>query len=73
MEDIIAGMLYQCCGKMILDVHLGSGFFFIPDTGNKKALDPGSGSATLWDTVGGTLEIVYRTEITFWKEQWVDV
>ncbi len=38
-------------------------FFFIPDTGNKKALDPGSGSATtLWDTVG-TLDIVYRNNV----------
>jgi hypothetical protein len=35
---------------MILDVHPGSGFFFpsrILDQGVKKALDPGSGSATL--------------------------
>ncbi len=38
---------FLALGKIIWDVHPGSRFFPIPDPGVKKALDPGSGSATL--------------------------
>ncbi len=35
---------YQALGNMIQDFYLGSGFFWIPDPGVKKALGPGSGA-----------------------------
>jgi hypothetical protein len=39
---------FQALGKMIWDVHPGSGFFPIPDPWVKKAPEPGSESATLF-------------------------